>query len=398
MDRCIWPVLCFWIIGCLRGLAGETATAVATVTAGFVTGITMTSSGGGYLSEPLVTITGGGGSGATARAILSGDRVVVIVVLTAGSGYTTAPFVNIEGPPKESGVRLELVPKVTVEGPPGSRATVEWAGDLSGPWMTWSNVIVGASGTVLVDLTPGSGRRFYRSVVLSLPPGPPGFVWIQSGGFVMGSPNSEVPREADEAQFTVTLTKGFWLSDHEVTQKEYLAVMGSNPAFHVGDLDRPVEQVSWWDAISYCQRLTERERIAGRITLQQVYRLPTEAEWEYAARAGTTGARYDDLDSIAWWSGNSGNQTRPVRLKTPNPWGLYDMIGNVWEWCWDWYGEYPGRAVADPGGAVSGSARVLRGGSWGGEVLSFRSADRNYHAPDHRANFLGFRPALSAVR
>jgi len=120
----------------MRCLSGEPATAVATVTAGFVSGITVTSGGSGYSSEPTVTITGGGGSGATARAILSGDKVSLVVVLTAGSGYTSAPTVSIEAPPKELGLSLELVPKLTVVGPPGSLARVEWSVDLSGPWTT----------------------------------------------------------------------------------------------------------------------------------------------------------------------------------------------------------------------------------------------------------------------
>ncbi|MBM3903475.1 MAG: formylglycine-generating enzyme family protein, partial [Verrucomicrobia bacterium] len=149
-----------------------------------------------------------------------------------------------------------------------------------------------AEGVVLVDLTPGSVRRFYRTVADPKPAGPSGFVWIPPGTFVMGSPSSEEGRYADEVQHTVTLTQGFWMSDHEVTQSEYQAVMGNNPSVFKGDLNRPVEQVSWDEAVLYCQKLTERERAAGRITAQQAYRLPTEAEWEYAARAGTTGARY----------------------------------------------------------------------------------------------------------
>ncbi|MBM3903286.1 MAG: hypothetical protein FJ379_14560, partial [Verrucomicrobia bacterium] len=145
-----------------RCLAGETATAVATVTAGYITAITVISGGSGYTSEPAVTISGGGGSGATAKAILSGDKVSLVVVLTAGSGYTGSPTVSIEAPPKELGMVLELVPKLTVEGPAGSAARVEWSVDLSGPWTAWTNVVVSAEGVVLVDLRPGSVRRFYR--------------------------------------------------------------------------------------------------------------------------------------------------------------------------------------------------------------------------------------------
>jgi len=378
--------------------AGEPATAVATVTAGFMTAITVTSGGSGYTSEPAITITGGGGSGATAKAILSGDKVALLVVLTAGSGYTGSPTVSIEAPPKELGLVLEMVPKLTVVGPPGSLARVEWGADISGPWTVWSNVVVSVEGLVLVDLAPGSVRRFYRAVASPRPAGPGGFVWIPPGTFLMGSPVGEEGRDLDEPQHTVTLTQGFWLSDHEVTQSEYQAVMGNNPSYFKGDLNRPVEQVSWDEAVLYCQKLTERERAGGRITAQQAYRLPTEAEWEYAARAGTTGARYRELDTITWWIGNAGNQMRPVKQKAPNAWGIYDMHGNVWEWCSDWYVEYPTGSVTDPRGPSSGSSRVLRGGSWFDVASGARSAFRLWVDPGYRSFNLGFRPALSSVR
>ena len=205
-------------------------------------------------------------------------------------------------------------------------------------------------------------------------------------------------RDSDEVQHTVTLTQGFWLSDHEVTQAEYQSVMGSNPSQFKGDLNRPVEMVSWDDAVAYCQKLTERERAAGRITAQQAYRLPTEAEWEYAARAGTTGARYGELDAIGWYNGNSGNQTHAVKQKAANAWGLHDMIGNVWEWCSDWYGEYPTGSVTDPTGPSSGSRRVGRGGSWFFVAGVARSARRPRGDPGDRISHLGFRPTLSSVR
>ena len=380
-----------------RALAGETATAVATITAGFVTGITVTSGGSGYTSEPAVTLTGGGGSGASGKAILAGDKVALILVLTAGSGYSTAPTVVVEAPPKPLSVRLEMVPKLTVEGPAGSLARVESAASLSGPWTTWTKMTVGADGVVLVDLSPGSVARFYRAVAEQRHVGPSGFVWIEPGTFVMGSPESEGGRLSDEAQHTVTLTQGFLMSDHETTQAEYQLVMGRNPSNLKGD-SLPVQQVNWNDAVAYCQKLTERERAAGRITSQQVYRLPTVAEWEYAARAGTTGARYGELEGIAWWSGNSGNQPHAVKQKVANAWGLHDIMGNVWEWCSDWYGEYPTGSVTDPKGPSSGSFRVLRGGSWYDDARFARSAGRLGNVPSSQGDFLGFRPVLSAVR
>jgi len=380
-----------------RALAGETATAVATITAGFVTGITVTSGGSGYTSEPAVTLSGGGGSGATAKAILSGDKVALTLVMTAGSGYSTAPTVVVDAPPKPLSVKLEMVPKLTVEGPAGSYARVESAASLSGPWTMWTNVTVGLEGTVLVDLSPGSAARFYRAVAEQRPVGPTGFVWIVPGTFVMGSPLSEAGRDSDEAQHTVTLTQGFWLSDHETTQGEYQLVMGSNPSVWKGE-SLPVETVSWDDAVAYCKKLTERERAAGRITAQQAYRLPTETEWEYAARAGTTGVRYGELAAIGWYNVNSGHKTHPVSQKAANAWGLHDTIGNVWEWCSDWYGDYPTGSVTDPTGPSSGSLRVGRGGGWGFDAVHARSAYRARNDPGGRYSLLGFRPVLSAVR
>ena len=409
MKGCLVLLLAVFTFG--RLMAGEPATAVATITAGFVSGITVTSGGSGYTSEPSVTLSGGGGSGATAKAILSGDKVSVVLVLTAGSGYSTAPTVVVDAPlgvpvvvDAPLGVRLELVPKLTVRGPAGSYARVDSAASLNGPWTMWTNVTVGAEGTVLVDLSPGSAARFYRAVAEQRPVGPTGFVWISlfespivPGTFVMGSPVLEPDRDSDEAQHTVTLTQGYWMSDHETTQAEYQLVMGSNPSKFKGQ-SLPVEQVSWDDAVAYCQKLTERERAGGRITAQQAYRLPTEAEWEYAARAGITGARYGELDAIAWWSGNSGNQPHPVKQKAANAWGLHDMMGNVWEWCGDWYGEYPTGSVTDPMGPSSGTSRLIRGGSWGNPAGCERSAFRDGTDPGLRSPFLGFRPVLSSVR
>jgi len=394
MKGCSVLLLAVFTFG--RLLAGERATAVATITAGFVTGITVTSGGSGYTSEPLVTFSGGGGSGASGKAILSEDKVALILVLTAGSKYTTAPTVVVEAPLKPLVVRLRWVPELTVEGPAGSQARVESAAGLTGPWTTWTNVTVGAEGAVLVDLSPGSATRFYRSVTSqsSVTGQSSGFVWIVPGTFVMGSPLSEAGRDSDEAQHSVSLPQGFWLSDHETTQAEYEAVMGNNPSNWRG-LNLPVEQVSWDDAVAYCKKLTQRERAAGRITAQQAYRLPTEAEWEYAARAGTTGARYGELDAIAWHGGNSGDQTHPVKQKAANAWGLYDMMGNVWEWCSDWYEESPSGSVTAP---IAGSNRVDRGGSWYFGARFVRSADRGRFIPGFRFNDLGFRPVLSSVR
>lgn len=392
----------------LRAMAGETATAFATVTAGFVSGFTVTSGGSGYTSEPAVTITGGGGNGAAAKAILSGDKVALVLVLAAGSGYTNPPTVVIQAPPERLGLKLELAPKLTVLGPPGSSAKIEWSESLGGPWTAWTSVVVEASGTVLVDLAPGAVAKFYQSVSTT-PVGPPGFVWIPPGSFMMGSPTNEVGRNADETQHLVTLTRGFWLCDHEVTQSEYVAIMGANPSQNLGGAfpvevvgNLPVDSVRYSQAVEYCRRLTERERAAGRITLAHTYRLPTEAEWEYAARAGSSDARFSDLGATAWYVENSrvgapfnALFTQPVQRKKPNAWGLFDMLGNVAEWCSDWYGPYQIYPITDPTGIGPSGLRVYRGGTAFYGSTDLRFARRQPLGGDVPGD--GFRPALSVV-
>jgi formylglycine-generating enzyme required for sulfatase activity len=193
----------------------------------------------------------------------------------------------------------------------------------------------------------------------------------------------------------VTLTKPFWLGRTEVTQAQWKAVMGGNPSHFKGD-DRPVETVSWADSIAYCRKLTERERTAGRLPTDYVYTLPTEAQWEYACKAGTTGEYADILDDMVWYLANSGNQTHPVGQKRANAWGLYDMHGNVWEWCLEWSGAYPGGDVTDPSGPSSGSVHICRGGSWRDSASFWRFASRDLGAPVDRSASLGFRICLVA--
>jgi formylglycine-generating enzyme required for sulfatase activity len=217
------------------------------------------------------------------------------------------------------------------------------------------------------------------------------FVYIKPGSFMMGSPSGESGRDNDEKQHRVTLTKGFYMQTTEVTQGQWKAVMGSNPSHfkNSGD-DRPVEQVSWNDVQEFIRKLNQK---TGKN-----YRLPTEAEWEYACRAGSTtrfcfGDSDSSLGSYAWYSSNSGSKSHTVAQKQPNAWGLYDMHGNVWEWCQDWYGNYSTSSVTDPTGASSGSRRVYRGGGWSYYAWYCRSADRNSFSPDNRNGSLGFRLA-----
>jgi formylglycine-generating enzyme required for sulfatase activity len=221
--------------------------------------------------------------------------------------------------------------------------------------------------------------------------------WIPAGRFTMGSPTSEEGRSSDEVAHEVVLSRGFFMAETECTQGQWEAVMGSNPS-NLKGRDRPVEQVSWEEAVEFCRKLTAKQREEGVLPEGWEWRLPTESEWEYAARAGTTGARHGELDAIAWHGGNSGNETHGVKGKQANAWGLYDMVGNVWEWCGDWYGDYPTESVTDPSGPSSGSFRVFRGGCWRDGARYARSAFRGRNVPGFRFNFLGFRPALSSVR
>jgi formylglycine-generating enzyme required for sulfatase activity len=232
-------------------------------------------------------------------------------------------------------------------------------------------------------------------------------VYIPAGTFKMGSPTNELGRYYDEGpQTSVTLTSGYWMAPYLVTQQEYQSRMGTNPSYFTGNLSLPVDQVSWLDASNYCRLLTQQELAAGRIPAGVQFRVPTEAEWEYACRAGTTtrynygdDLLYSSLTNHAWYIDDSNNQTQPVGQKPPNAWGLYDMHGDVWEWCQDWYSDtsYPGGSVTDPRGPITGLTRVLRGGSWAdGETLC-RSACRIGDDPTAQYFTYGFRVVLAPI-
>ncbi|MDR3343025.1 MAG: formylglycine-generating enzyme family protein [Treponema sp.] len=256
-----------------------------------------------------------------------------------------------------------------------------------------------------------------------------GFVSIQGGTFTMGSPLSEFKRGNDETQHPVQVSS-FYLGQHVVTQKEYKAVMGTNPSTFKG-MNHPVECVSWYDAIEYCNKRSEQawltpvytidktqadpnntssDTIKWRVTWNQNangYRLPTETEWEYACRAGSTtpfSTGYDITTDQANYDGNYPynnsakgiyrEKTIAVRSFASNPWGLFDLHGNVWEWCWDWYGDYTRENQHTPPGASSGTFRVIRGGSWSSLAQDLRSANRGYDTPASRHyHHLGFRLA-----
>jgi formylglycine-generating enzyme required for sulfatase activity len=222
------------------------------------------------------------------------------------------------------------------------------------------------------------------------------FVLIASGTFLMGSPEYETGRSSDEIMHEVTLTKGFYMQKTPVTQGQWKAVMGNNPAsFSDSGNDCPIESISWNECQEFIRRLNTGKN--------GIYRLPTEAEWEYACRAGSLTplcngeisglycAHDPLLGVVGWYCGNSGRKSRPVAQKAPNVWGLFDMHGNVSEWCRDWYGEYGSDTQTDPCGPKSGSGKVIRGGSWFSNGKNCRSASRFYWPPNSGSEFIGFR-------
>jgi formylglycine-generating enzyme len=229
------------------------------------------------------------------------------------------------------------------------------------------------------------------------------FRWIAPGAFLMGSPEDEPERYSNETQHQVTLTQGYWLADSTCTQALWRAVMGNNPSHFQDNENNPVEQVSWNDA-QQCI-----EKLKGLIPNLNA-RLPTEAQWEYACRAGKTTPfsfgenitpkQVNYEGNYPYARGETGlyrKKTVPVKSLPPNPWGLYEMHGNVWEWCSDWYGDYPLAPIVDPMGPSQGAARVLRGGSWIGDGGRTRSANRRRLGPGNRSGHIGFRLSLGQV-
>ncbi len=221
------------------------------------------------------------------------------------------------------------------------------------------------------------------------------FVLIPAGTFRMGSPVSEEGHNDDEVEHAVTMSRPLYIGRYPVTQAQYEAVVGTNPSYFLGP-NQPVEMVSWFDAVSFCELLAER--------YGKLFRLPTESEWEYSCRAGTTTAfhvgdaitveqaNFDGrLGLGSAQAGCSRRSTTSVDAFGPNPWGLYDMHGNVWEWCADWYGAYPMEGVTDPSGPAAGDIRILRGGSWFHSAADARSAQRDALDPGRRHSLYGFR-------
>jgi formylglycine-generating enzyme required for sulfatase activity len=347
-----------------------------------------------------------------------GSRAVLTP--TQGDKYTLTQNANTK---KSTGTVTKVVGGVLTLAPkedPDDEFTATVSGDgitaMSGT-ITWDD---GTANEAPVTLTPsggGGGPIIQPSVSYEM-------VQINAGTFTMGSPSNEPDRVDGETQHQVTLTKGFYMGKYQVTQEQYTAVMGTNPSSYsnspaTGEVQgrRPVEQVSWYDALVFCNKLSMMQGLSPAYRINNStdpanwgtvptsnnttwnaveiigtatgYRLPTEAEWEYACRAGTTTAYNTGAtisDNTGWYISNSNYRTHEVGKKPANAWGLYDMHGNVSEWCWDlsdWfdYSYYSSGAQTDPMGASSGSARVLRGGSWYDAGTGLRSAKRLWHDP-----------------
>ncbi len=339
------------------------------------------------------------------------------LVAVAMSLPAFAPRVSAQSSPALSLQLNAGSPQLGVTGDAGSPLTIQYATNLAaGAWQALTNFTL-LNPALITDATgPATNARYYRAVIAV----PADMNWIPAGSFIIGSPTNEVGRSTNETRHTVTLTRGFFMGKYPVTQANYSSLMNTNPAYFntnngfVRDLNRPVEQVDWSDATNYCGKLTQQERAAGHIFATWSYRLPTEAEWEYACRAGTTTPFYygnDLLSGLANFNGqyeyvggvgtvfNSGgvvlNRTVAVGGYAPNARGLYDMAGNVWEWCQDWFGNFSTNSVTDPPGPGAGTMRVFRGGALNVIGRDCRSASRSGYFPSENLNTVGFRVVLA---
>ena len=312
-----------------------------------------------------------------------------------------APWTAAQTP---AALEIQLYAGLVITGEVGAIYSIQYVTDLRQPtendWRCLTFLQLPSANYLWFDPTaPATGRRYYRPVVDVRT----NMAFIPPGAFRMGSPTSEVDRVNTEGpQIAVTISRGFWMGKFEVSQGEYQSLMNTNPSSFVGDLSRPVESLSWFAATNYCAKLTEQERASGRIPSNCLYRLPTEAEWEYACRAWNStrfsygdDLSYTNLANYAWYLENNGIATHPVGRKLSNLWGLHDMNGNVWEWCQDWYGAYPGGSAIDPQGPAGGLYRVIRGGGWSSSAQACRSAVRAITPRLNGGNFIGFRVVLS---
>ena len=327
----------------------------------------------GYVSDAQIKKLGqmtGASSIIVAEAAMYGsDRIIV-----------TAKIIDVESARIENTSR----PKVASTSDDGmAKACAELAIELLG--MTKSS---GSSsyGNSNIPYSAGASTLTIRVGNVSFD-----MIKVEAGTFTMGCTSEQSECYSGESPYhRVTISSDYYIGKYEVTQELWQAVMGNNPSSFKG-FDKPVENVSWNDCVEFCEELS---RMTGKR-----FRLPTEAEWEFAARGGkkSTGAKYSGSSSVAnvaWYDGSSGGQTHPVGKLRPNELGIYDMSGNVWEWCSDWYGSYGSSSQTDPYGASSGQSRVLRGGSWFSGARYCRVSNRDGITPSGRDDYYGFRVVL----
>ena len=292
------------------------------------------------------------------------------------------------------------------QGIPGDQFQVQFKTNLADAvWTPHSSQMI-TNGTGFSAIEEGLAQqeaRYYRVLRFPRLQVPDSMIYVPPGTFLMGTPANDPNKTPNElSQFQVTLTRGFWINQFEVTQSEYQNLTCTNPATLTGDLERPVENVSWRNATDYCVLHTQQERQALRLPVGYVYRLPTEAEWEYAARAGTTnwfsfGNDPALLPNFAWYNANSQGTTHPVGQLQPNPWGLKDVHGNVFEWCWDWIGSAPTQLVTDFRGSTNDLYHAIRGGASSFPWVDCRSSWRIGYSSASVPSDVGFRIVLAPV-
>jgi formylglycine-generating enzyme required for sulfatase activity len=288
---------------------------------------------------------------------------------------------------------------------------------LASVYLSWNNtqikIIVptgASSGKILVNVNGKTSNEKNFTIIITNSSGIK-TVLIPAGNFIMGNTGAYIKWSNELPSHPVTLTKSFYMGIYEVVQSQWKSVMGDDPSFFKGD-SLPIENVNWYKAIEFCNKLSEKDGLAKCYTINGIdvicdwkangWRLPTEAEWEYSCKAGTTSDFYngsltneysadDNLDLIAWYRRNSFKKTIKVGQKLPNNFGLYDMSGSVWEWCWDLLEEYKDKPVTDPTGSIPGSQHALRGGSWDEDPYLCTSATRYFEDPGTIVKYFGFR-------
>lgn len=429
----------------------RTATATAQLFNGFVVGVTVTDGGDGYETAPAVRFFSGGGSGALAYASLSGNAVGSITVTNAGFGYTNSPRVSIAEP-----TNWQKYARMNLRAIEGANCLIQYVTNLAqtNGWTLLTNVAIPSSPWLFTDYaSPQSQSRFYRAVGLytNLPPSPglpTNMALIPTGSFTMGDTFSE--GDANELPTHPVQVSAFYMDKYEVTKalwdEVYNWAVTHGYSFEDGAAGKasnhPAHSMTWYDAVKWCNARSEKEGRtpayytsaaqttvyrSGQTNVENAwvkwdrgYRLPTEAEWEKAARGGASGHRFpwSDTDNITHSMANYRSSssypydtsptrnyhtnfntgdtpyTSPAGYFAANGHGLYDMAGNVWEWCWDWNGAYSSGSQIDPRGSASGSSRVFRSGSWGDDARLCRSAYRHINYPAYRSHYVGFRSVL----